>query len=71
MSLRTADRWHCCNPDCGCEVSVESVGEVQGSNPRCACGAPMKKKYVPPAFSYLEFLRVDEPPVPPDRSRGE
>ena len=71
MLMKTADRWHCTNPDCGCEVLVECSGEVPGSNPRCTCGAPMKKKYVSPALSYLEFLRVDEPVVSRDSSRGE
>jgi hypothetical protein len=71
MSMTTADRWYCSNPDCGCEASVESVGEVQRSNPRCACGALLTKKHVSLGFSYLEFLRVDEPLVPPGRSRGE
>jgi hypothetical protein len=44
---------------------------VPGSNPRCACGAPMKKKYASPALSYLEFLRVDEPVVSRGTSRRE
>jgi hypothetical protein len=26
----------------------------------CVCGSPMKKKYSPPNFTYLEFLRVEE-----------
>ena len=71
MVMKTADRWHCINPKCGCEVLVESGGEVHGGNPRCSCGAPMKKKYVSPALSYLEFLRVDQRVVSRDRLRGE
>jgi hypothetical protein len=71
MLMKRADRWHCINPKCGCEVLVESSGEVQGGNPRCTCGASMKKKYVSPVLSYLEFLRVDEPVASRDRSRGE
>jgi len=69
--MKTADRWHCTNPQCGCEVLVESGGEVSGSNPRCTCGAPMKKKYVSPVLSYLEFLRLDEPLVSRGTSREE
>lgn len=71
MLTKTADRWHCTNPNCGCEVLLESGGEVRVGNPRCACGAPMKKKYVSPALSYLEFLRVDEPVAHRDGSQGE
>jgi hypothetical protein len=71
MSMKTADRWRCTNPDCGCEVRAESGGQAPASNPLCACGAPMKKKYASPVLSYLEFLRVDEPLVPRGNSRGE
>lgn len=61
MRMKTEDRWHCTNPACGCEVLVES-GANQGKNPRCSCGATMKKKYAPPALTYLEFLRLEEAP---------
>ena len=71
MLMKTSDRWHCTNPNCRCEVLVESASEVPGSNPLCTCGAPMKKKYVSPVLSYLEFLRVDEPLVSRGSSRGE
>jgi hypothetical protein len=70
MPMKSADRSRCGNPDYAREVPVESGGEVQVGNPCCACGAPMKKKYVSPAFSYLEFLRVDEPRVPRGSSPG-
>ena len=68
MPMKSADRSRCGNPDCAREKPVKSGGEVQAGNPRCACGAPMKKKS--PAFSYLEFLRVDEPLVPRGSSPG-
>jgi hypothetical protein len=41
----------------------EVSGEIDGQNPRCACGGIMKKKYAAPSFSYLDFLRIDEPPA--------
>jgi hypothetical protein len=47
------------NPSCHCEVLVQSAGEIEGGNPRCACGAPMKKRYTPPSLTYLEFLRFE------------
>jgi hypothetical protein len=40
---------------------VETTGEMEGENPRCACGSLMKKKYSPPVFQYLDFLRFPEP----------
>ena len=63
MRMQSADRWHCTNPACGCIVFVESAAAVDGRNPRCSCGAPMKKKYAPPALTYLEFLRLAELPA--------
>lgn len=61
MIMKAGQRWRCSNPACRCEVLVQTSGELEGSNPRCVCGAPMKKEYTPPNLSYLEFLRVDEP----------
>jgi len=42
-------------------VLVESNGEIEGQNPRRACGSIMKKSYTPPVFRYLDFLRFPEP----------
>jgi hypothetical protein len=61
MIMKTGELWRCTNPACRCEVLVQSGSETEGSNPRCACGAPMKKNYAPPKFTYLEFLRVEDP----------
>jgi hypothetical protein len=63
MLMKAKERWHCVNLACGCQVVVEVSGEIQGQNPRCACGGIMRKKYASPAFSYLAFLRIDEPPA--------
>jgi hypothetical protein len=60
MCMKSEDRWHCTNPACGCEVLVERSGSADGKNPRCSCGATMKKRYVSPALTYLEFLRLEE-----------
>jgi hypothetical protein len=63
MVMKVRERWSCMNPACGCQVIVEIGGEVEGHNPRCACGEIMKKKYISPACAYLHFLRVEEPAV--------
>ena len=64
MIMKTGEQWHCINPAYHCEVLVQSNSIVDRSNPRCVCGAPMKKKYAPPSLTYLEFLRVkDSAPV--------
>jgi hypothetical protein len=60
MVMKSGERWHCINPACGCAVLVESNGEIQGQNPRCACGSIMKKRYSPPVFRYLDFLQLPE-----------
>jgi len=44
---------------------VEISGEVKGQNPCCACGEIMRKKYVSPVFTYLDFLRSDRRLTPP------
>ena len=50
MLMKAKERWHCVNPACGCQVIVEVSGEIDGQNPRCACGGIMKKKYAAPRF---------------------
>jgi hypothetical protein len=63
MPTKTEDRWRCTNPACGCELLVQTTGIIDAENPRCCCGAVMKKKYVPPVLTYLDFLRLEEAPV--------
>jgi hypothetical protein len=60
MIMKSGERWHCINPACGCAVLVEVNGEIEGPNPRCACGSILKKDYTPPVFRYLDFLRSPE-----------
>lgn len=60
MIMKLGDRWRCTDGNCQCEVVVESAGKIEGVNPRCACGAPMKKAYAPPQLTYLEFLHLQE-----------
>jgi hypothetical protein len=61
MVMSGGERWHCTNPACHCEVLVEVDGKIHGSNPRCACGEIMKKRYSPPHLNYLDFLAYREP----------
>ena len=71
MVMKARERWHCVNPACGCQVVVEISGEVEGQNPRCACGRIMKKKYTSPVFTYLDFLRAGEFLATPRQAREE
>jgi hypothetical protein len=61
MVMKARERWYCSNPACRCQIVVEVSGEIEGLNPRCACGGVMKKKYASAVFEYLDFLRGDEP----------
>ena len=62
MRMKTEDSWHCTNPECGCELMVESSAQDKGKSPRRSRGAPMRKKYASPVFTYLDFLRLEEAP---------
>jgi len=72
MIMKAGEQWNCSNPACHCEVVVQTTNEIEGGNPRCVCGAAMKKKYAPPVFSYLDFLRFEDPVLASvrDDSRG-
>ena len=61
MVMKSRERWHCMNAVCGCAVLVESKGEIEGKNPRCACGSIMKKDFSLPVLRYLDFLPSLEP----------
>ena len=71
MVMKTGERWHCTNVACRCAVLVESSGEVEGSNPLCACGSLMKKEYSAPVFQYLDFIRSPEPVPARKETSGE
>jgi hypothetical protein len=60
MVMKIGERWHCTDAACRCVILVETTGEIEGQNPRCACGSIMKKEYASPVFQYLDFLRFPE-----------
>jgi hypothetical protein len=65
MPMKPGERWHCVNASCHCEILVESDSSASVNGPRCVCGATMKRNYAPPAFKYLDFLRVDDGELSP------
>ena len=71
MIMRSGEQWHCTNSACHCRVMVQLNSHFEGGNPRCVCGAPMKKQYAPPNLSYLDFLRFEDPVPARDGSRKE
>jgi hypothetical protein len=61
MNTPSGERWHCMNPNCRREAILEAWDRRDGTNPRCPCGAVMKREYAPPVLRYLDFLRMEEP----------
>jgi hypothetical protein len=45
--------YRCQNRSCNCEVVVTKPSAEGSSNPRCSCGAEMKKPYKRPAIREL------------------
>lgn len=52
--MRTGQRFICQNRDCRAEILVMKDCTDGHSNPRCACGADMKRHYVKPAVRELD-----------------
>ena len=53
MSMAEVQAYRCQNRDCGCEVRVIKPSIESNSNPRCSCGAEMKKPYNKPVLQAL------------------
>jgi hypothetical protein len=54
MSILVGQIYRCQNPHCRSEMKVvKPSGTVGGKNPRCCCGAEMKKPYTPPVLREL------------------
>ena len=56
MLVRSGDLWHCANPACLSELSIETGRDSEVDRVYCVCGAVMKKYYRLPVFRYLDFL---------------
>jgi len=50
MTMNVRQRYCCQNPDYRCEIEVTKTSTEAESNPRCCCGAEMKKPYEEPTF---------------------
>jgi len=61
MMMRHGASWHCTNRSCNAAILVQAESRGEGANPRCTCGAAMKKMYRTPVFRYLDFLREETP----------
>jgi hypothetical protein len=50
MSMTEGQVYVCQNPDCRREVGLRRAAVEPNSNPRCLCGAEMKKPYKKPVL---------------------
>jgi hypothetical protein len=48
MLMTEGQIYQCVNRDCGCQVRVVRESIESDANPRCCCGAEMKKPYQKP-----------------------
>lgn len=53
MSMIAGQIYRCKNRACGCEVKVIKMSTEATRNPRCCCGAEMKKPYSSPVLREL------------------
>lgn len=53
MILRDGQVYRCQNADCRAEIHVVKPSIEGSSNPRCCCGAEMKKPYSAPTMTEL------------------
>jgi len=54
MSLTEGQVYHCQNRACGSEILVTKASLEASANPKCSCGAEMKKPYNSPGFRLLD-----------------
>jgi hypothetical protein len=54
MPMTEGQIYRCLNRDCGCEIKVIRASIDAHANPRCCCGAEMKKPYRKPVLRTLK-----------------
>jgi hypothetical protein len=57
--MTVGQQYRCQNLECGCEIVVSESSAEAEANPRCCCGAEMKKPYSPPAVRKLDVNDMD------------
>jgi hypothetical protein len=58
FSMRRGAVYRCQNPGCRAEIEVTRDSVEGPSNPRCCCGAEMKKRYTKPVLRVLDKDKV-------------
>jgi hypothetical protein len=54
MAMTEGQIYRCQNRNCSCEIKVPRSSIHARANPRCCCGAEMKKPYRKPALRALD-----------------
>jgi hypothetical protein len=54
MAMTEGQIYRCQNRTCSCEIKVLRTSLLALANPRCCCGAEMKKPYRKPALRILD-----------------
>jgi hypothetical protein len=52
--MQSGQRYRCQNVECRAEIEVKKASIEGSSNPRCCCGAEMKKVYSKPVLRELD-----------------
>jgi len=52
--MQSGQLYRCQNAKCRAEIEVKSASIEGPSNPKCCCGAEMKKAYRPPVLRELD-----------------
>lgn len=53
-TMMRGQAYRCQNVDCRAEIEVKKASIEGPANPRCCCGAEMKKVYSPPVLRELD-----------------
>ena len=54
MMMRSGQWYRCQNQECAADIEVKKDSIDGQSNPRCCCGAEMKKHYAKPVLRTLD-----------------
>ena len=58
MTTRKGQQYRCQHPNCRDEIEVTKSSREEEPNPRCQCGATMKKVYSRPVFRELSQVEA-------------
>jgi len=59
MIMTRGQIYRCQNRDCRCEIAVVNESIEASVNPRCCCGAEMKRPYQKPTFRTLDRFEME------------